>query len=47
MIAIGLLLTLAGFLISLLSLTLTASVSGRLIIVLIGIALTLLESSAS
>ena len=44
MIAIGLLLALAGFLVSLLSLTQTASVSGRLIIVLIGIALTLLES---
>ena len=41
MIALGLLLALAGLLISVFSLTLTASVTGRMILVLIGIAVSL------
>jgi hypothetical protein len=41
MILIGLLVTLLGFVISVLSLTLTSSVGGRLVIVLLGIAVSL------
>ena len=41
MILIGLLVTLMGFVISVLSLTLTSSVGGRLVIVLVGIAVSL------
>ena len=41
MISIGLLVTLFGFVISVLSLTLTSSVGGRLVIVLLGIAVSL------
>ncbi|PYJ85176.1 MAG: hypothetical protein DME22_10105 [Verrucomicrobia bacterium] len=41
MILIGLLVTLFGFVISVLSLTLTSSVGGRLVIVLLGIAVSL------
>jgi len=41
MILIGLLVTLLGFVISVLSLTLTSSVGGRLVIVLVGIAVSL------
>lgn len=41
MILIGLLVTLLGFLISLLSLTLTSSVGGRLVLVLLGLAVSL------
>ena len=41
MILAGILITLLGFVIALLSLTLTSSVNGRLIIVLIGIAVSL------
>ncbi len=40
-ILIGLLVTLLGFVISVLSLTLTSSVGGRLVIVLLGIAVSL------
>jgi hypothetical protein len=41
LILIGLLVTLLGFLISLLSLTLTSSVGGRLVLVLLGLAVRL------
>ena len=41
MILIGLLVTLLGFVISVLSLTLTSSVGGRLVTVLLGIAVSL------
>lgn len=41
MIAAGIVITFLGFLISLLSLSLTTSVNGRLVIVLIGIAVSL------
>jgi hypothetical protein len=41
MILIGLLVTFLGFVISVLSLTLTSSVGGRLVIVLLGIAVSL------
>ncbi len=41
LILIGLLVTLLGFLISLLSLTLTSSVGGRLVLVLLGLAVSL------
>jgi hypothetical protein len=41
MVAIGLLITLAGFILSLLSLTLTTSVNARMFIVLVGIVLSL------
>jgi hypothetical protein len=40
-ILIGLLVTLLGFLISVFSLTLTSSVSGRLVLVLLGLAVSL------
>ena len=41
MILIGLLVTFLGFVLSVLSLTITSSVGGRLVIVLLGIALSL------
>ena len=41
MILIGILVTLLGFVISVLSLTLTSSVGGRLVLVLIGLAVSL------
>ncbi len=41
LILIGLLVTLLGFLISVLSLTLTSSVGGRLVLVLLGLAVSL------
>jgi hypothetical protein len=41
MVALGLLITLAGFLISLFSLGMTSSVNGRLILVLAGMAVSL------
>jgi len=41
MILIGLVVTLLGFVISLLSLTLTSSAGGRLVVVLVGIAVSL------
>ena len=42
MIAAGIVITFLGFLISLLSLSLTTSVTGRLVIVLVGIAVSLI-----
>ena len=41
MILVGILITVLGFVLALLSLTITSSVNGRLIIVLVGIALSL------
>ncbi len=41
MVAVGLLIMLAGFLLSLLSLTLASSVSARMALVLVGLAITL------
>jgi hypothetical protein len=41
MVAIGLLITLAGFVLSLLSLTLAASINARMFIVLVGIVVSL------
>ncbi len=41
MILVGILITVLGFVLALLSLTITSSVNGRLIIVLVGIAISL------